>query len=140
MKLTSLAAPLGWFSIGLGMTELFAARRIAAAHGSAQAQALVRGFGVREVAAGIGILAAPRSSAGLWARAAGDVLDIGAAGMAVAKAKGNARKLAIGTLAFVGGALVLDVLVARAVAAENARDEKEPEPAPARRRTSARGG
>jgi urease beta subunit len=117
MKLKTLAVPLGWFSIGLGLAELFAPRRIAAAHGRPGARALVQGFGAREIAAGAGILAAPANSAGLWARAAGDVLDIGAAGAAVALAKGKARKVAIGTLAFVAGALVLDVLVARAVAA-----------------------
>jgi len=118
MKLSSFAAPLGWFSIGLGLVELLAPRRIAQAHGQPLAQPLVRGFGAREIAAGVGILAAPRSPVGLWARAAGDVLDIGAAGVAVAQARGGARKLALGTLAFVAGALVLDILVARAVAAE----------------------
>jgi hypothetical protein len=115
MNLKSLALPLGWFSIGLGLAELLAPGRIAQAHGAARAEPLVRGFGAREIAAGIGILAAPQSSAGLWARAAGDVLDIGAAGAAVAGAEGRARKLAIGTLAFVVGALALDLLVARAV-------------------------
>jgi hypothetical protein len=121
MRMKSLAVPLGWFSIGLGLVELFAPRRIAAAHGSPQAQPLVRGFGAREIAAGVGILAAPANSAGLWARAAGDVLDIGAAGVAVARANGKARKIAIGTLAFVAGALVLDLLVARAVATADDR-------------------
>src|SRR4051812_25627517 len=100
MKLASLVVPLGWFSIGLGLAELLGPRRIAEAHGHPEAQLLVRGFGAREVTTGIGILAAPRSSVGLWARAAGDVLDISAAGMAVARTRGGARKLAIGTLAF----------------------------------------
>jgi hypothetical protein len=116
MKLSSLARPLGWFSIGLGVAELLAPRRIAAAHGAPEAGAVVSGFGVREIAAGIGILAAPERSAGLWARAAGDVLDIGAAGLAAAKAGGRARTIALGSLAFCAGALVVDLLTARAVA------------------------
>jgi hypothetical protein len=116
MNLKSLAIPLGWFSIGLGLAELIAPRRIAEAHGAPLAKPLVQGFGAREIAAGIGILAAPASSAGLWARAAGDVLDIGAAGAAAAQAKGRARMIALGTLAFVTGALAIDLLVARAVA------------------------
>jgi hypothetical protein len=118
MKLTSLTAPLGWFSIALGLAELLAPRRIAQALDRPEAEPLVRGFGAREIAAGIGILAAPRRSVGLWARAAGDVVDIAAAGVAVAQARGGTRKLALGTLAFVAGALALDVLVARAVATE----------------------
>ena len=120
MKLSSLALPLGFFSIGLGLAEWFAPRSIALAHGSPEGERLVKGFGAREIAAGIGILAAPRRPAGLWARAAGDVLDIAAAGTAVARADGKARKIALGSLAFVAGALVLDLLVARAVAAEAA--------------------
>jgi hypothetical protein len=118
MNLRSLAKPLGWFSIGLGIAELLAPRRIAAAHDAPDAGLLVRGFGVREIAAGIGILAAPERSAGLWARAAGDVLDIGAAGLAAATARGRARTIALGSLAFCAGALVVDLLTARAVAAE----------------------
>jgi hypothetical protein len=118
MNLRSLARPLGWFSIGLGMAELLAPRRIAEAHGAPDAGRVVQGFGVREIAAGIGILAAPQRSAGLWARAAGDALDIGAAGLAAARAEGRARTIALGTLAFVVGALAVDLLVARAVAAE----------------------
>src|SRR5215210_6703987 len=119
MKLKSLAVPLGWFSIGLGLAELIAPRRIAEAHGAPLAKPLVQGSGAREIAAGIGILAAPASSAGLWARAAGDVLDIGAAGAAAAQARGRARIIALGTLAFVTGALAIDLLVARAVASDN---------------------
>jgi hypothetical protein len=115
MNLKSLARPLGWFSIGLGFAELILPRRIAEAHGAPDADTLVRGFGMREIAAGIGILAAPERSAGLWARAAGDVLDLGAAGLAAATTKGRARAIALGSLAF-AGALAVDLLVARAVA------------------------
>ena len=65
---------------------------------------------------GVGILAAPRRSAGLWVRAGGDLLDLGAAGLAAARARGRARTIALGSLAFVAGALAVDLLVARAVA------------------------
>ena len=124
MNLKSLAIPLGWVSIGLGLAELIAPRRIAEAHGAPRAKPLVQGFGAREIAAGIGILAAPASSAGLWARAAGDVLDIGAAGAAAAQARGRARMIALGTLAFVTTALAIDLLVARAVASGDGREDK----------------
>ena len=55
MDLTKLARPLGWFSIALGAIELIAPRRLAAAHGKAEAAPVVGAFGVREIAAGIGI-------------------------------------------------------------------------------------
>jgi hypothetical protein len=116
MRLTSLVKPLGWFSLALGAAELLAPRKIAAAHGVPKGKAVVRGFGAREIAAGAAVLARPNSSVPLLARAAGDVLDIGAAGVAVRKAEGGKRTMAIASLATVVGFLALDLLVARAVA------------------------
>ena len=113
MNLTSLAKPIGWFSLALGAAELLAPRRIAAAHGAPEGKNIVRGFGAREIAAGLAVFAAPRSPYPYLARAAGDVLDLGAAGVAARRASGNAQMIAFGTLAFVAGALILDVLVAR---------------------------
>jgi hypothetical protein len=113
MRLISLAKPIGWFSLALGAAELLAPRRIAAAHGAPEGTNLVRGFGAREIAAGLAVFAAPRSPYPYLARAAGDVLDLGAAGVAARRASGTARKVALGSLAFVAGALVLDLLVAR---------------------------
>ena len=116
MKLQSLAKPLGWFSLALGLAEIVGGKRIASAHGAPKASPLVRGFGAREIAAGAAVLARPRSPIGLWARAAGDVLDIAAAGTAAATARrATPRKIALGSLAFVAGALALDVLVARSL-------------------------
>jgi hypothetical protein len=120
MRLTSLAKPLGWFSLALGAAELLAPRRIASAHGVPKGKNVVRGFGAREVAAGAAVLARPHSSAPFLARAAGDVLDIGAAGFAARKARGRARTLAIGSLATVAGFLALDLLVARSMARSGA--------------------
>ena len=116
MRLNSLAKPLGWFSLALGAAELLMPRKIAAAHGAPEGKNVVRGFGAREIAAGAAVLARPTSPLPLLARAAGDVLDIGAAGMAVRKASGTTRKIAVASLATVVGFLALDLLVARSVA------------------------
>jgi len=118
-----LAKGLGWFSVALGAVEMLAPKRIADAHGAPKGDKLVAGFGAREIAAGIGILTAPKNPAGLWARAVGDVLDIAAAGTAIAKAapseEGCAKqRIAIATLLFCAGALALDLYAARAVARE----------------------
>jgi hypothetical protein len=114
MPLTSFAKPLGWFSLALGAAELLAPRKIAAAHGVPKGKTIVRGFGAREVAAGAAVLARPHSSVPFLVRAAGDVLDVGAAGVAARKAPRGKRKMAIASLVTVAGFLALDLLVARA--------------------------
>lgn len=113
MRLTSLARPIGWFSLALGAAELLAPRRIASAHGTPQGKGVVRGFGAREVAAGLAVLARPHSPLPYAMRAAGDVLDLGAAGYAARKARGRRRATALVSLVTVAGFLALDLAMAR---------------------------
>ena len=72
-----LARALGWFSIGLGVVELFAPRRVTHTLGMEGHETLVRAFGVREILAGIMSLSVDKN-AGLWARVGGDGLDAAA--------------------------------------------------------------
>jgi hypothetical protein len=65
-----LARGLGWFSIGLGLAELVAPRRITETLGMEGSETLVIAFGVREILAGIMSLSVERN-AGLWARVGG---------------------------------------------------------------------
>lgn len=116
MGLARLAKPLGWFSLALGAAEILKGRDIARVHGAPEGKNVVRGFGVREIAAGAAVLAQPRSPLPFLARAAGDVLDIGAASYAARKATGDKARVAKTSLATVAGFLVLDLLVARALA------------------------
>ena len=107
---------LGWFSIGLGLAELIAGRRIAYAMGANQTPELIRAFGVREIATGAGILARPQSSAGLWARVGGDLLDAAAIG-AQAFRPSNPRKTgAFVALGIVAGVLLVDLYAAQKTA------------------------
>lgn len=107
---------LGWFSIGLGLAELIAGRRIAYAMGANQTPDLIRAFGVRGIATGAGILANPQSSAGLWARVGGDLLDA-AAISAQAFRPSNPRKTgAYIALGIVAGALLVDLYAAQKTA------------------------
>jgi hypothetical protein len=106
-----LGLGLGVFSIVLGVTELFAARRITRALDADGHEGLVRGFGAREIVAGIGLLGAPANASGVWNRVAGDAMDLTALSAAAASAPRN--KAVWGALAFVVGAAVLDVIVAR---------------------------
>ena len=102
---------LGLFSIALGATELLAGHRIARELEAEDHVGLVRGFGAREIAAGVGLLANPGHSAGMWNRVAGDAMDLAALSAAAGRSPRN--RAVWGALAFVVGATMLDVVVAR---------------------------
>jgi hypothetical protein len=111
-----MAEGLGWFSIGLGLLELTAARPLARGLGIRGAEGLIRAYGAREVATGIGLLLARDRRPWVQGRIAGDVLDL--ATLATA-AIGNRRPggVALG-LAAVLGVTVLDMVCAEALRSE----------------------
>ena len=111
MDYKKLSLGLGLFSIALGVTELFGSRRIARALEAEGHSGLIKGFGAREVVAGLGLLAAPANASGVWNRVAGDTMDLAALGAAAGHAPRN--KAVWGAVAFVVGATLLDVFVAR---------------------------
>lgn len=76
MSLDGMAIGLGWFSIGRGLAELLAPRAMARATGMPGLEALIRAYGLREIVNGIGLLAADDPRPWLWARVAGDTLDM----------------------------------------------------------------
>lgn len=71
----AIARGLGWFSIGLGLVEVFAPKALGRAVGLERHAGLLRLFGLREIASGVAILAADDPRPWLWARVAGDGLD-----------------------------------------------------------------
>ncbi|WP_102958241.1 hypothetical protein [Mangrovicella endophytica] len=71
-----VASGLGWFSIGLGLIELVAPRSLDRLLGLGNHQTLTRAYGLREIGAGIGILASRDPAPWVWARVAGDALDL----------------------------------------------------------------
>ena len=108
MKTRTIADGLGWFSIALGITEVVAAEPLARALG-VKSPGLIRAFGVRELAAGIGILAQARKGPWVWARVAGDALDLGVLGYALRPSNGKRGNAAI-ALAAVAPVVALDLL------------------------------
>ena len=70
-----VARGLAWFGIGLGVAELLAPRVVARAAGIERHSGLVQAFGLREVASGVLVLAAPDPEQALWLRVAGDGMD-----------------------------------------------------------------
>jgi uncharacterized membrane protein len=101
---TGRARALGWFSVGLGVTQLFAPRSLARACGfdqSAGTPTLMRLLGLRELAAGAGLLSGGRPSTWLWGRFAGDMMDLAILGGALASARGSASPARLGAATLV---------------------------------------
>lgn len=71
-----LAHGLGWFSIGLGLTEVAFGDAIARWLGMPRVAPVLRAYGVRELLQGVGILGSRDPTPWISARVAGDALDI----------------------------------------------------------------
>lgn len=114
-----LGRALGWFSLGLGLAQLIAPRRIARALGMQGREALVCSYGAREVAAGMMALS-PDRTLGLWGRLAGDGLDL--ATLMAAYRPNNPKRDNVGlAIGLVVGVTVLDFLVAQSQRRRHAR-------------------
>lgn len=112
MRDLRIAKGLGYFSIGLGLAELIAPRWLGRLIGAGEEhKKLLQMFGVREIAAGVAILASPRPAKGLWARIAGDVLDLAA--LVAALRDSPQRGRVAGALGAVAGVSALDVFTAQ---------------------------
>ena len=70
------ARGLGWFSLVLGATEVFAGEQLASSIGLSDRVRIVRLFGLRELATGVAVLARKKPAGPLWARVAGDLMDV----------------------------------------------------------------
>lgn len=111
MKSGSIGRFLGWFSIGIGLAELLAPDRFRQGFGLPVRRGVFRGaYGLREIAAGVGLLSARGfSPAFLWARVGGDLLDLGTLGSALQR-PGAHRARTAAALGSVLGVTALDLL------------------------------
>ena len=107
MNEMNVAKGLGWFSIGLGLAEVAAGRQLGRALGIEDRAWLLRAFGVREIAAGVAILALDNPKAGVWARVFGDTLDLAALGSAWTEDNPEKTNLAV-AIGTVAGITALD--------------------------------
>lgn len=103
-----LAHGLGWFSIGLGVTQVVAPRTLARLIGLNENRTLMRLLGLREIASGVGILSRRRPVGWLWSRVGGDIMDLGVLGSALVSRNSNRRRVAAATAA-VTGVTILDL-------------------------------
>ena len=107
----SMAKALGWFSLALGAAELLAPGTIKRDVGTPGPKEVVTAYGLREIGAGVAILASEKPVSMVWGRVAGDVLDL--LTLAPALSRNNPhRTAAVGALGFVAVATAMDVFVA----------------------------
>jgi uncharacterized membrane protein len=100
-----IARELGWFSLGLGLTEILAPKAVTRLVGVRDGLAtrwIVRALGVRELAAGVGLLTQPRRPGWLWARASGDVIDLALLGSALFSPRTKPLRAGVAITAVVG--------------------------------------
>lgn len=115
----SLAKGLGWFSLGLGLTELLAPQRITRALGMEGKEALVRVYGAREIGSGILSLSVDKKL-GLWSRVAGDGLDI-ATVLTALRPDNPKRDNVVVALALLLGITAIDLIDAQATTMRHSR-------------------
>jgi uncharacterized membrane protein len=115
---TGLTRGLGLFSVGLGLAELAAPGMLARAIGidpHGRTGATIRAMGVRELLNGLGILMRPRAALPLWARVAGDAVDLAFLGWAFNSKRTSTQRL-VGAIVSVAGVAALDVIASQGTA------------------------
>jgi uncharacterized membrane protein len=110
-----VARGLGWFSIGLGLTQIAAPRGLARAIGlddDDDNRNTLFALGLREIASGVGVLTRSESPVPMWARVGGDMMDLALLGRALRSDSNRTGRLAAATAAVVG-VTILDALTAQ---------------------------
>jgi uncharacterized membrane protein len=107
-----LARFLGWFSIGLGVTEVAAPGFIAKVVGvRPDKRGLVRLMGLREIGHGVGILSQRKPTEGVWSRIGGDAIDLALLGAALVSPDSKKSRV-VAASAAVLGVTALDLMCA----------------------------
>ena len=129
-----LGRGLGIFSLALGVTEVVAPKMLAKTIGvdpRGAGPAIMRAFGAREIGAGLAVLLRPNKPIPLWARVAGDAMDLTFLALATRSRRASGTRLAIAAAA-VAGVTALDVIASlraqKAVSEINAAKETSAKP------------
>ena len=94
-----LAKGLGWFSVGLGLTELLVPQAIASISGvSKRRTGLIRLYGLRELASGVAIFSQKKPREAMWSRVAGDALDLASLGAACTSPDAKVGRITFATV------------------------------------------
>jgi hypothetical protein len=118
-----IARGLGWFSIGLGLVELLAPQLISRSVGMRGREGLLRAYGLREIATGIGLLASRDPTPWVWGRVMGDAVDL-----ATLSLRGQPLNPRLGPLGLAAGAVAgvaaLDLACAQALRRQSLATER----------------
>lgn len=115
-----ISRALGWLSLGVGVAQIVAPRVLCRLTGIPPTPRVMRLFGMRELACGIGILTQQERGPWLQARVAGDVLDLVALAAAAVSGRANTRRVAV-SLGAVGAMTAVDLYCARSLSAAEAK-------------------
>jgi hypothetical protein len=128
-KTERLTRGLAWFSIGLGLAECLAPRRVARIAGlSRRNSRAIQLFGIREITSGIAILAgSERPAAGMWSRVVGDALDLASLGKAFASPASKKTRLGF-AVANVAAITALDLICAGQLGSSDGSRKERPVP------------
>ncbi len=122
-----LTQGLGWFSIGLGLSELLfpgALAKFIGADDRSKTRNVLRLYGLREIGAGLGILSRPDSATWVGSRVAGDLVDLASLGKAMASSDSDRWRVAASTAAVLG-VTALDVYCTGKLAGSSASDRSK---------------
>ena len=115
----SLGRALGWFSMGLGLTELLAPKVLTRWLGVEGNEGLVRAYGAREIASGVLCLSV-NNDYGAFSRVGGDILDL--ASLAAAYRDDNPKKANVGlAIAAVAGITIIDAIAGQSIRSLHSR-------------------
>lgn len=124
MRGVRTAQAMGWFSIGLGLTQLIAPRALEGAIGVKRGDGLVmRLLGARQLINGLGLLTQRRTAYWTGARLAGDLMDLALLGREFAGDDNDRGRLAGATVAVLA-ATAMDVHATRQLAGDVSRQEQ----------------
>lgn len=115
-----LLKSLGWFSAGLGISEVLmpsAVARVAGVGDGIKQRTVVSAAGARELVHAAGLLTPRTRPAWVWTRVAGDAMDLAALSRALHRQRRRGRGRTVATTAAIAGVTVVDVYTA----ARNAR-------------------
>jgi uncharacterized membrane protein len=118
-----IASGLGWFSIGLGLAEIVApgtVARLAGVPEEGRTKTILRVYGMRELAAGVGILSQDNPAPWVWARVWGDLLDLSSLGKAMLSDDAQRARSGFAAAA-IAGITGFDVYCAQKFAARSER-------------------
>jgi uncharacterized membrane protein len=118
------ANSLGWFSIALGLAEVFAPRALAKFVGIKEQPILLPALGLREITSGVGILTQRQPAGWLWSRVAGDALDLGLLATAYMSDACEDEDRIEAAAAAVAGVTVLDIICAVQLSRSESRDNR----------------